>query len=133
MNCAIYLAPQTLTIEASLSTRRSTNRGHTQLPCPVLKAGSRSLLLHFRQRMSLSTSIASSRGGGPRKHTGSISNPKHHHHQHSSGSRKHQSTNSEEEIAQRPSSTAHVISLTGFLPSVQLFRHHPRHVVMNGR
>lgn len=53
--------------------------------------------------MSLSTSIASSRG--PRKHNGPNPNPKPHSHSHqgsgSSGGRKQQSSNSEEEIAQR--------------------------------
>lgn len=51
--------------------------------------------------MSLSTSIASSRG--PRKHNGPNPNPKPHSHQGSgsSGGRKQQSSNSEEEIAQR--------------------------------
>ncbi|KAK7495833.1 hypothetical protein BaRGS_00012823 [Batillaria attramentaria] len=51
--------------------------------------------------MSLSTSIASSRGGGPRKHTGSINNPICKGPQGSSSGRKQHSSNSEEEIAQR--------------------------------
>ena len=46
--------------------------------------------------MSISTSLASTRGGGPRKPHFGMSNPKP-----QGGSRKQQSSNSEEEIAQR--------------------------------